>query len=61
MHFIKNLLAGIALACITQIVSAQANPLSVHVLNLVDGLPSAGAVITLEKLSQYGYSTYRGN
>ncbi|RZT10652.1 5-hydroxyisourate hydrolase [Duganella sp. CF402] len=49
MHLIKTMLAGITFASFTQIASAQANPLSVHVLNLVDGLPSADVVVTLEK------------
>lgn len=51
MHLIKNLLAGIALASLTQFVSAQSNPLSVHVLNLADGLPVPEVVVTLEKLN----------
>lgn len=49
MRLIQSTLAGIAFASFAQIASAQANPLSVHVLNLVNGLPSAEMVVTLEK------------
>lgn len=51
MRFIKTLLVGITLASLTHFASAQGNPLSVHVLNLVDGLPSAEVAVTLEKLN----------
>lgn len=51
MHAIKSLLIGAALAGVTQFASAAANPLSVHVLNLQDGLPSPEVVVTLEKLN----------
>ena len=51
MHAIKSLLIGAALAGFTQFASAAGNPLSVHVLNLQDGLPSQEVVVTLEKLS----------
>lgn len=49
MHPIKRLLAAIALCGATLSAGAQGNPLSVHVLNLVDGLPSPGVAVTLEK------------
>lgn len=51
MRPIKTLLAGLALASLTHVASAADNPLSVHVLNLIDGLPSPEVVVTLEKLS----------
>jgi 5-hydroxyisourate hydrolase len=51
MPRMKALLAGLALASLTHFASAAANPLSVHVLNLQDGLPSLDVVVTLEKLS----------
>ena len=51
MHAIKSLLIGAAFAGLTQFASAASNPLSVHVLNLQDGLPSPAVVVTLEKLS----------
>lgn len=51
MHAIKNLLIGAAFAGFTQFASAAGNPLSVHVLNLQDGLPSPEVVVTLEKLN----------
>jgi 5-hydroxyisourate hydrolase len=57
MHPIKRslggLLAALAFCAAAQAADGQnnpaANPLSVHVLNLVDGLPSPGVVVTLEK------------
>jgi 5-hydroxyisourate hydrolase len=49
MHPIKRLLAALALCGAACAANAQDNPLSVHVLNLVDGLPSPGVVVTLEK------------
>lgn len=51
MKLIKTLLAGIAFLTFSQFASAQGNPLSVHVLNLVDGLPSPEVAVTLEKLN----------
>jgi len=45
----KPLLAGLALTSLTHFASAADNPLSVHVLNLQDGLPSSEVVVTLEK------------
>ena len=49
MRNMKTLLAGLALAGLTHFASAADNPLSVHVLNLEDGLPSPDVVVTLEK------------
>lgn len=46
MNFSKTLFAGLLLSTAF---AAAANPLSVHVLNLQDGLPSAGVNVTLEK------------
>ena len=48
MNKLRSLLAGAALAagCAH---AAPANPLSVHVLNLQDGLPSPGVEVVLEK------------
>ena len=51
MRSIKTMLAALALSGVTQLAFAQSNPLSVHVLNLVDGLPSAEVAVTLEKLN----------
>ena len=50
MHPIKRLFAALALCAAAQGAHAQGNPLSVHVLNLVDGMPSTDVVVTLEKL-----------
>lgn len=51
MQLIKSILIGAAIAGFSQFASAADNPLSVHVLNLQDGLPSPEVVVTLEKLS----------
>ena len=45
----KSLCAGIALCGASAIAFAAGNPLSVHVLNLQDGLPSPGVKVLLEK------------
>ena len=46
----KLLIAGLLLnAAIATSALAASNPLSVHVLNLQDGLPSAGVSVSLEK------------
>ncbi len=50
MHPIKKLIVALALSGLTHTASAASNPLSVHVLNLQDGLPSSHVVVTLEKL-----------
>lgn len=50
MQKTKMLMAGLLLnAAIASSALAASNPLSVHVLNLQDGLPSAGVNVTLEK------------
>lgn len=59
MHLIKKLTAAIAAMTLSSLVhaaSAAGNPLSVHVLNLQDGLPSSNVVVTLEKLNSDGWS-----
>lgn len=48
MNRIKSLVAALILSGMAQL-AAAANPLSVHVLNLQDGLPSAQVEVTLEK------------
>ena len=45
----KSLCAGIALCGASAMAFAAGNPLSVHVLNLQDGLPSPEVSVTLEK------------
>ena len=50
MKMLKNLLLGSALSGLSTLVLAAGNPLSVHVLNLQDGLPSPGVEVSLEKL-----------
>lgn len=50
MQKTKMLIAGMLLnAAIATTALAASNPLSVHVLNLQDGLPSAGVNVKLEK------------
>lgn len=50
MKSTKLLIAGLLLnAAAATSALAASNPLSVHVLNLQDGLPSAGVTVSLEK------------
>ncbi|MDB5981156.1 MAG: 5-hydroxyisourate hydrolase [Pseudomonas sp.] len=48
MHILKTLFAGVMLTSLSSLALAAANPLSVHVLNLQDGLPSPDVQVTLE-------------
>ena len=45
----KSLCGGLLLFAASTLAHAAANPLSVHVLNLQDGLPSPGVSVVLEK------------
>lgn len=56
MNTLKTLLAGAVLSALSSAVFAAGNPLSVHVLNLQDGLPSAGVNVTLEKQNGQDWS-----
>ena len=49
MNLMKSFIAGVALSGLGSITMAAGNPLSVHVLNLQDGLPSPDLNVTLEK------------
>lgn len=49
MKRLKLLFAGAVLSVMSSLALAAANPLSVHVLNLQDGLPSPDVRVTLEK------------
>ncbi|WNW13914.1 hydroxyisourate hydrolase [Pseudomonas sp. DTU_2021_1001937_2_SI_NGA_ILE_001] len=49
MKALQTLLAGALLCGLSSLALADTNPLSVHVLNLQDGLPSAAVNVTLEK------------
>ena len=51
MSVLKQLLAGAILSGLASLALADGNPLSVHVLNLQDGLPSPAVNVTLDKLS----------
>ena len=56
MNTLKTLLAGAVLSALSSAVFAAGNPLSVHVLNLQDGLPSPGVNVTLEKQNGQDWS-----
>lgn len=49
MKNLKTLFAGLLLSGLATVAMAAGNPLSVHVLNLQDGLPSPDVSVTLEK------------
>ncbi len=49
MNFLKAVLLGTLMFGACQVAVAANNPISVHVLNLLDGLPSSGVAVTLEK------------
>jgi 5-hydroxyisourate hydrolase len=56
MHRMKKFIVALAFGSLCHAASAANNPLSVHVLNLQDGLPSSEVVVTLEKLSDDRWS-----
>lgn len=56
MHRMKKFIVALTFASLGHAASAAGNPLSVHVLNLQDGLPSSEVVVTLEKLSDDRWS-----
>ncbi|MNF38473.1 5-hydroxyisourate hydrolase precursor [compost metagenome] len=49
MNTLKTLFASALLSGLSSLALAAGNPLSVHVLNLEDGLPSPDVTVTLEK------------
>ena len=49
MKTLRNTLAAIGLFSLSSLALAAGNPLSVHVLNLENGLPSPGVNVTLEQ------------
>jgi len=49
MKTLRNLSAGVLLSALSGLTLAAGNPLSVHVLNLENGLPSPDVQVTLEK------------
>jgi len=49
MKMLQTLFAGALLSGLSSLALAAGNPLSVHVLNLQDGLPSPAVNVTLEK------------
>ena len=49
MNLLRMTVAALALGSLSSLALAAGNPLSVHVLNLENGLPSPGVNVTLEK------------
>lgn len=49
MKQLRMTLAALGLSAVSSLAMAAGNPLSVHVLNLENGLPSPGVNVTLEK------------
>ena len=49
MTTLRMTLAALGLSAVSSLALAAGNPLSVHVLNLENGLPSPGINVTLEK------------
>ena len=49
MNILRNTLVAAALCGVSGLALAAGNPLSVHVLNLENGLPSPGVKVTLEQ------------
>ena len=49
MNLLKTLFVGAVLSALSSLALAAGNPLSVHVLNLQDGLPSPSVKVLLEK------------
>ncbi|TWR89362.1 hydroxyisourate hydrolase [Pseudomonas saxonica] len=49
MNALRMTVAALGLSAFSSLVLAAGNPLSVHVLNLENGLPSPGVSVTLEK------------
>ncbi|MET4000084.1 hydroxyisourate hydrolase [Marinobacterium sp. MBR-109] len=49
MNKFKSLCAGVVLSGVSSLALAAGNPLSVHVLNLENGLPSPDVTVTLEQ------------
>lgn len=55
MKALKILVAGVLFCALAASAFADTNPLSVHVLNLQDGLPSSAVAVTLEKRSGHNW------
>ncbi|MBW3511955.1 hydroxyisourate hydrolase [Janthinobacterium sp. NKUCC06_STL] len=49
MTYLKKISAALAFASLSGMALAAANPLSVHILDLQSGLPTAGVTVTLEQ------------
>jgi len=52
----QNLVVTVLFGVVSSLALAAANPLSVHVLNLQDGLPSPGVEVVLEKQNGQNWS-----
>ena len=55
MKSLRITLAALSLSAVSSLAMAAGNPLSVHVLNLENGLPSPGVNVTLEKHVDNGW------
>ncbi|MBB3221914.1 hydroxyisourate hydrolase [Pseudoduganella umbonata] len=55
MNFIKHTILACTLATASLVASAAPNPLSVHVLDLQSGQPTAGVRVTLEQRAGEGW------
>ena len=55
MKSLRITLAALSLSAVSSLTLAAGNPLSVHVLNLENGLPSPGVNVTLEKHVDNGW------
>lgn len=55
MKALRITLTALSLSAISSLALAAGNPLSVHVLNLENGLPSPGVNVTLEKHVDNGW------
>jgi 5-hydroxyisourate hydrolase len=49
MKALRMTMAALSLSAVSSLALAAGNPLSVHVLNLENGLPSPGVNVTLEQ------------
>ncbi|NHQ92162.1 hydroxyisourate hydrolase [Janthinobacterium lividum] len=55
MTTLKQITAALAFASLSSMALAAANPLSVHILDLQSGQPTAGVTVTLEQKNSEGW------
>lgn len=56
---LKKILLALAIQSTMSAAIAAGNPLSVHVLNMQDGLPSPNVEVTLERMEDHGWQFLR--